>query len=55
MPPLLGPGRHPPSTATDHPRGLRGTTGVSIYDPDLDPDGRYAAALADSLVEALQR
>jgi arginase len=27
---------------------------VTIYDPDLDPDGRYAAALADTLVEAMQ-
>jgi arginase len=26
---------------------------VTIYDPDLDPDGRYAAALADTLVQAL--
>ena len=26
---------------------------VTIYDPDLDPDGRYAAALADTLVEAI--
>jgi arginase len=27
---------------------------VTIYDPDLDPDGRYAAALADIVVEAVQ-
>jgi arginase len=27
---------------------------VTIYDPDLDPDGRYAVALAETLVNALQ-
>jgi arginase len=27
---------------------------VTIYDPDLDPDARYAAALADTIVTALQ-
>jgi arginase len=27
---------------------------VTIYDPDLDPDGRYAAALTDTLVQALR-
>ncbi|WP_233579505.1 arginase family protein [Verrucosispora sp. FIM060022] len=27
---------------------------VTIYDPDLDPDGRYAAALVDTLVDALR-
>jgi arginase len=26
---------------------------VTIYDPDLDPDGRYAAALVDALVVAI--
>ncbi|WBQ07685.1 arginase family protein [Kribbella sp. CA-293567] len=26
---------------------------IGIFDPDLDPDGRYAAALADTLVAAL--
>ncbi|MFG2062297.1 hypothetical protein ACGFIK_12840 [Micromonospora sp. NPDC048871] len=26
---------------------------VTIYDPDLDPDGRYAAALVETLVDAL--
>jgi arginase len=26
---------------------------VGIFDPDLDPDGVYAAALTDTLVAAL--
>jgi arginase len=26
---------------------------VGIFDPDLDPDGRYAAELTDTLVAAL--
>jgi arginase len=28
---------------------------VTIYDPDLDPDGRYAAELTDALVRAMPR
>ncbi|MEV4642421.1 arginase family protein [Actinoplanes sp. NPDC049548] len=27
---------------------------LTIYDPDLDPDGRYAASLADTLVDAVR-
>ena len=26
---------------------------VTVYDPDLDPDGRCAALLADTLVDGL--
>jgi arginase len=37
-----------PLLADEHCAGFH----VSIYDPDLDPDGRYAVELADALVAA---